>query len=133
MRRFLKELGFVNRRVVKRPMLTNKHIKARNIFWRKYQKWTVQQWQDVNFSDEKMFRTRPGVLVRSWRQKSGSKFEPKSVQTTVQKPLGLMVWVAMNGKGRLILRRCPTKFKAVDYQAVLTSALSFLKCRCIVE
>ena len=114
-RRCLKELGFVNRRVVKRPMLTKAHIKARNLFWRKYQKWTVEQWQNVKFSDEKMFRTRPGVLVRCWKQKSESKFEPRYVQTTVQKPLGLMVWVTIDGKGRLILRRCPPRLKAVDY------------------
>ena len=68
-RRYLKQLGFVNRRVVKRPMLRQMHVKARMEFARKYGKWTVEQWKHVVFSDEKMFRTRPGVLTRCWRQK----------------------------------------------------------------
>ena len=51
------------------------------------------------------------------------------VATAVQKPQGLMVWAAMNGRGELVLRRCPPKMKALDYQTILGSALSFIRRR----
>jgi hypothetical protein len=106
-------------------------VKARREFAKKYGNWTDQDWKMVTFSDEKMFRTRPGSMVRCWRQKSDTKFTPKYVEQTVQKPVGVMVWVAINGQGRLILRRCPPKVKARDYQDILASALKFVKPRCI--
>jgi hypothetical protein len=47
----------------------------------------------------------------------------------VQKPQGLMVWAAINGKGDLILKRCPPKVKAKDYQDILASAKRFISPR----
>ena len=44
-------------------------------------------------------------------------------------PAGLMVWCAMNGAGELVLRRCPPKVKAADYQAIVASATTFIKPR----
>jgi hypothetical protein len=47
----------------------------------------------------------------------------------LQKPQGLMVWAAINGRGQLILKRCPPKVKARDYQNILKSAKLFIKPR----
>lgn len=51
------------------------------------------------------------------------------VQPCVQKPESVMVWCAINGKGQLTLKRCPTRMKAKDYTSILASALSFIKPR----
>lgn len=45
------------------------------------------------------------------------------------KSQGLMVWAAMDGKGQLKLRRCPPSMNSLGYQAVLGSALHFIKRR----
>ena len=47
----------------------------------------------------------------------------------MQKPQGVMVWAAINGRGELIVRRCPPKVKARDYTNILNTALNFIKPR----
>lgn len=39
------------------------------------------------------------------------------------------MWAAINGRGELILKRCPPKVKSADYQATLQSAIRFIKPR----
>lgn len=103
----MKSFGFVSRRAVKRPLLTAGHRLKRRLFANKFRRWTAAQWKNVVFSDEKLFRVRPGGQVRHWRQVSDSKYLPKYVVPTVSKPESLMVWAAMNGHGQIVLRRCP--------------------------
>ena len=124
-------MGFVNRKAVKRPFLTRLHIRARSKFAQKFKRWDVAKWSKVVFSDEKLFRTRPGRVVRCWRPKSGNKFSAKYVNQAQQQPESLMVWAAINGKGKLSLRRCPKKVKSADYQDILKSALRFIRPRCL--
>ena len=61
---------------------------------------------------------------------SASRFDAKYTASVTQKPEGLMVWAAMDGKGKLILRRCPKKVKSADYQTILGDSLSFIRRRC---
>ena len=84
----------------------------------------------MTFSDEKIFRARPGGLVRCWVQKGANKYSAKYVTPVQQKHIGLMVWAAMDGKGNICLRRCPPKVNAVAYQDILATALTFIKKRC---
>ena len=114
----LKGFGFVSRRAVKRPLLTVQHKQVRREFAAKFWRWSAQSWKYIIFSDEKIFRVRPGGLVRYWKASSVSKFSPRYVLPQVQKAEGLMVWAAMNGNGQICLGRCPPKVKAVDYQAL---------------
>jgi hypothetical protein len=37
-----------------------------------------------------------------------------------------MVWAAINSSGRVIVRLCPKKLKATDYQDILADSLSFI-------
>lgn len=127
----LNKMGMRSLRSSKKPFLTKMHFKKRKDFARKFQRWSVDQWRKVTFSDEKIFRARPGGLVRCWVQKGANKYSAKYVTPVQQKPIGLMVWAAMDGKGNICLRRCPPKLNAVAYQDILATALSFIKKRCV--
>lgn len=122
-------MGFVSRRVVKRPLLTLRHIHGRRAFYSRFGNWTATQWKKVIFSDEKLFRVRPGGLVKYWYQKTEKKFLAKYVVPTVQKPVGVMVWAAMDGHGRVVMKECPRSMDSRGYQGVLESAKSFIKRR----
>lgn len=53
----------------------------------------------------------------------------KSHMVTAHISSGVMVWCAMNGAGNLVLKRCPPKVKAPEYQTILASAKSFIRPR----
>lgn len=127
--RVLKAQGFVSRRAVKRPLLTLRHRRLRRIFARTFGQWGADKWRDIVFSDEKIFRLRPGGLVRYWKQVSDKKFLAKYVVPQVQKAEGVMVWAGMNGKGEIIVKRCPPKVKSADYVTILESVKSFIRPR----
>lgn len=129
-RRILAQAGFVSRRAVKRPLLSMSHRRLRRAFAANYFRWGPKSWKKIIFSDEKIFRVRPGGQVRCWKQVSDRKFLAKYVQPTVQKPEGVMVWAAMNGKGDILLRRCPAKLNSAGYQTILTGAMTFIRPRC---
>ena len=83
----------------------------------------------VIFSDEKIFRVRPGGHVRCWVPNGESKFKARYSIPSVQKPESILIWAAMRGDGRLCVRRCPCTLTAESYQAILQSALQFLRRR----
>lgn len=127
--RILKDLGFSSRRAVKRPLLTARHRRLRKEFAAKFSRWGPQKWRDIIFTDEKIFRVRPGGLVRCWKQVSDKKFAAKYVIPQVQRPEGVMVWAGMNGLGQIKLMRCPPKVKSADYQTILGQVKSFISPR----
>lgn len=120
----------VSRRVVRKPFLNWTNRRKRVLWARKFKSRSVQDWKKVIFSDEKLFRLVPGGHIKCWRAANKGKFEAKYLNNVVQRPEALMVWCAINGSGRLILKRCPKKVKAGDYQRILQSALHFIKPRC---
>ena len=86
----------------------------------------------VVFSDEKIWRTRKGGKVRVWRRR-GKRYDAKFTVPTVAKAAGVMVWAAINGKGDVIVRRCPTSVDSAGYQDILKSALHFIRPRCVSQ
>ena len=114
-------------RPLRKPLLTKGHREKRLKF---VQKMASQDWSRVIFSDEKIFRVRPGGKVKCWRMVSESKFLPKYIIPTVQKAEGLMVWAAMKSSGAISIRRCPPKLNAAGYQDILASAKPFIGTRC---
>lgn len=90
-------------------------------------KYLDKSFDRVVFSDEKMFRFRPGYKVGVWRRRGESKYKAKYTVKTTCKSEGLMVWAAINAKGEVLVHQCPKKVKAVDYQDILSKSLSFIK------
>ena len=48
----LKQAGLKFRAKRRKPLLTDKHRKARRVFAKEYRHWTVEQWKNVIWSDE---------------------------------------------------------------------------------
>lgn len=143
-RNVLRRMGMVSRKVVFKPLLRQQTIRKRRIFAQQYRKWPMHKWARVIFSDEKLFRVRPGAHVRCWRPKSAKAFQAqytcqllayfhRYVHKTVMKAQALMVWCAIDGTGRLFLLRCPAKINAAGYQGLLGQALTFIKRRCLYQ
>ena len=124
--RILVESGYRSLRSKKKPLLTRTHRLKRMDFAKKFANYP---WKGVIFSDEKIFRVRPGARVRCWVAPNDSRFLPKYLTSSVQKPEGVMVWAAMKSSGAICLRRCPPKMNAAAYQGILASAKSFIKPR----
>ena len=80
----------------------------------------------VVFSEKKMFRFRPGIRVGVWRKRVQNRYSPKYTTNTTTKSEGVIVWCAMKYSGELIVRVCPKKVKAVDYQDILSHPIGFL-------
>ena len=123
-RQKFKENGLYPRRVCKKPLLTGKHMRDRLKFACQFKS---LDWRKVIFfCDEKIFRICPADAVRCWRPK-GKRFVGKYVEKKTQSNMGLMVWCAINSKGKLCLRRCPQRVNAWAYRSILRGAMRFLK------
>jgi hypothetical protein len=84
----------------------------------------------VVFSDEKIWRFRPGGSPGVWRRR-GNRFKYENTIKTTAKSQGLMIWAAINGAGDILLKKCPKKMKADGYQDILIDSLEFIKgARC---
>ena len=114
-------------RALRKPLLSKVNRKKRLDFAKKFRECNFKK---TIFSDETIFRVRPGGHVRCWRPRGESKFTPKYLVRTVQKPEGLMVWAAMKSDGSICVRHCTNKVNAAEYQQILGSALSFIHPRC---
>lgn len=104
--------------------MTKVHREKRKAFAKKFRGFNFKK---TIFSDEKIFRVRPGGVVRQWRLHGESRFLPKYVLNSTQKPEGLMVWAAMKSDGQICIRRCPPKVNASRYQDILQSAIGFIR------
>ena len=105
-RRILKAYGFLSGRAIKKPLLSKVNRQKRLAFVDKFKGFDFTK---TILSDEKIFRVRPGGVVRVWRLKGENRFLPKYLVSSEQKPQGLMVWAAMKTDGSICIRRCPPK------------------------
>lgn len=97
-------------------------------------KFMGKDFDKVVFSDEKMFRFRPGLSVGVWRPKGADRYRAQYTVKTTQRSEGVMAWAAINSAGEYILRRCPKKMKSEDYQELLADCLPFIRggrCCCV--
>ena len=78
----LRETGIGKHKAVNRPLLTKKQIAARLKWAREHRDWSVEQWQQVIWSDETIVRNqndrRPKLVFR--RRNKREKYDPKNVQ-----------------------------------------------------
>lgn len=126
-RQILKGAGLFCCRAAHKPLLTTVHIRRRLSFATDH---ATYDFRRVIFSDEKKFRFRACGVVRVWRQR-GDRFKPEYTVPTVGQNDGLMVWAAMNAHGDVIVRQCPTSVDSAGYQAILATALHFIRPRCV--
>jgi hypothetical protein len=95
----LQRLGLPARRAAQKPLLTPAMVKKRLAFCKKHMSWTEEDWEQVVFSDEAIFRIinpRPQTVRRSRHM---SRYLQKYTRKTVRYSAGVMIWACFSGKG----------------------------------
>lgn len=123
--KWLREAGIYSCWAARKPLLSTLHIEKRLDFVKAMEGFDFNK---VVFSDEKIWRIRPGGRVRVFRRR-GDRYNPKYVQKTTAKSEGVMVWCAINGKGDVLVKRCPDRVDALAYQQMLKESLHFIRPR----
>jgi transposase len=120
--RSLKHSGLGAFKKVKKPLLTTKHQKARLSFARQYQKWSVEDWKKVFFSDEtKINRYGSDGNAYCWR-KHGAPLQDQHITPTIKHGGGsIMVWGCFCADGPGYLCMIEGRMNAEDYQGILAS------------
>ena len=143
-KRMLTSAGLYSCWAARKPLLSTMNIRKRLNFAENH---TMMDWNRVIFCDEKMFRIRPGGRIRCWRRRGDRfcvfcvfilfhlsfiayRYKAKYVVPTTQRPVGVMVWCAIDGKGNVCLRRCDATMDSEAYINLLKSAESFVNRRC---
>ena len=101
-RRLVDDFGLKARKPAKKPRLTPAMKVKRLGFAKKHAKWTIQQWQQVFFSDEstvQQFTTRH----RHVRRSTGKRFDEGYTTQSMKHPPSVMIWggTSVNGTARL--------------------------------
>jgi transposase len=114
------------RKMVNKPLLTDRMRNDRLTFARRYAHWGVEQWKKVMFSDESHFQLTFGNQhYRCRRSKESDKFDLKFTRKRVKHAPKLMVWGCFSWKGRggLEFLRPREMMNGERYRQVLDSKL----------
>jgi hypothetical protein len=106
----LNELKWQNFRRKKQPLLSKAHKKRRLVFAREHSNWTVEQWSDVMFTDESLFKVFYIPNSRNdtvWGSQEGN--VPRADQMKFSP--SVMVWGGMTGHGLTDLHFVPQGVK----------------------
>lgn len=98
-RRLSKDFHLPAYRPSKKPLLSQKNIKDRLAFCKKYKDWTVSQWNSILFSDESNFLQFGSYNIYVHRPVC-ERYNPKFTIPTVKHPPSCMVWGAFSASGR---------------------------------
>lgn len=97
--RRLNELGFMSRRPVKKPLLTEK-MKRNRLQWAKsHENWTFEDWSRVIFSDESKFNLLGQDGKQNVRRRKGERFKAECVAKTVKHSPYIMIWGCITAYG----------------------------------
>lgn len=83
----------------RKPLLSGKQMKNRMVWARAHQKWSLEQWSTVIWSDESRFEVSVGdSRSRVIRTKSEA-YRTDCLRTTVKFPASVMIWGSMSSSG----------------------------------
>jgi hypothetical protein len=112
----LKSEGLKSRRVIKRPLLADRHRRTRLAWCLAQRGWNLKTWRKIHWSDESRFllhATDGGMRV--WRHKNTAN-TPRNIQPTV--PYGggsVMVWGCISHDCKLHLVTIPGNLTGDQY------------------
>ena len=123
-RRLSNEMGLKSYRPATKPRLSEKNIRDRITFCRKYAHWTSEQWNHVLFTDEasiKQFQIHHGRVRRPPNQRYNQRFTVPCVKHSQS----LMVWgsICAAGPQGLWIQPQNTTINAHGYLTILSDSL----------
>lgn len=112
----LREHGMRCRTPARKPFLRQIHLEKRLEFARGHLYWSVRDWENVVFSDEKIFRASSRGPVRVYRPSESNRFDPRFILPTSNTPdrFTICVWMAF-GKDFKILEPIHRKTLNKEY------------------
>jgi transposase len=102
--RMLRRYGLRRRVAIRRPLLTANMRRSRLQWARERVNWSLYRWQQVVFSDEKIFRFDSNKLRTYVTRSDSEKYSPQCIRTTVKYGIEVHVWAAFPGTDRVQLR-----------------------------
>ncbi|RYH28397.1 hypothetical protein EON65_12315 [archaeon] len=139
-RNMLHHEGLKAMRSIRKPLLTRTHKRKRLEFAMAHRDWTVQQWKQVIFSDEKTILAGPSETHKLRWVKPTQGLNPKLVLPTVQGGgVAIMVWGCISTYGLHDLIFLDGTVDARGYVTVLQQCLLpviqqyFHGCPCIFQ
>lgn len=119
-RRLTKNFGLRAFKPAKKPFLSQRNIRDRLAFCRRYQHFTLNDWATVMFSDEtkiSQFQSNRRTVRRPINQR----FNPRYTNKSVRSASSVMIWGAISANGRCGIHFVPrgSTVKARDYLKII--------------
>lgn len=123
-RRLVNDFGLKSYKPAKKPRLTPAMKLKRLRFARKHVKWTLQQWQQVLFSDESTVQ-QFNARKRHVRRPVGTRFQERYTTQTMKHPPSVMIWggMSVNGTAGLYFLPPGTTMNGTKYVDLLNEKL----------
>uniref|UniRef100_A0A3B3S7W9 Paired domain-containing protein n=1 Tax=Paramormyrops kingsleyae TaxID=1676925 RepID=A0A3B3S7W9_9TELE len=124
-RRRLLEDGVVSRKAVKKPLLSEKNIRDRLIFCKRYRDWTAEDWGKVIFSAESPFQLFRASGKNMVQGRKDERYFQSCLMPTVKNPETIYVWGCFSARGVGSLSILPknTAINKEWYQNILREQL----------
>lgn len=98
-KRRLNENGLHGKVLVRKPLLTKRHIQMRLEFCKMYKNWTIDDWKRVLWSDETKINLHGSDgKVWTWKRKN-EPLQPKHVKQTIKHDKSIMAWGCFSSSG----------------------------------
>lgn len=124
MRRRLISLGIKARLPLYKPLMTDRHARARIEFCLRYRDWTVKDWCRMIWSDEtSIVLQKPRKIAHVWAHKDDRLLPCNVNHTSKYQGKSLMLWGAFAGPYRGPLLEVKRSIDSLQYQEVLEQGL----------
>ena len=122
-RRRLTDAGLFGRIAAKKDILTPAHKQQRLAFAQAHRHWTVDQWRNVGFTDEKVFQIAECGQV--WcRRLVGTRYDSQNIKTCQRSGrYSVNIWGWMDSHGNGSLHRILGRFNQHQYRGILEAHL----------
>lgn len=121
----LKERGLRCRVPSRKPFLKEEHIYKRLDFAYKHFNWGTEDWENIVFSDEKIFRASSGGPLRVYRPRKSNRFDPRYIAPS-SNPTGrftICVWMAFGKDFRAMRLVEQRTLESTYYTEVILSSI----------
>jgi transposase len=118
-----KRLGLPSRCAAKKPLLTEKMVKKRLAFCKKFKSWTAKDGLTVMFSDELTFAIINPRAQKVRRPSFSSRYKQKFTVVNVKHSVNVMVWACFSGQGSIYFLVPKTTMNSNRYMAMLDEKL----------